>query len=252
MAIRTIVGLIPASAITNTMLAGSIAAAKLSLSDTFNFTGTLQKDGSAIVAGDSNLFYAVVDAATTGNIADLAAGAPDPVDGVSLSSNADILAWQQSTATQNGIYNADTVGTGSDGAWTRPSARDAGAEMPVGLLVYVKGGTLHGQKLFKLTTFAGTIGSDALTFEEHQEGLTVTNSGEPEALGTGDASNLNFDLSAANVVFVSVSVDGIMQAPGIYSVAAGAGAGGVDQLQFASGNAPASGAVVEATVFRRL
>lgn len=251
MALRNLAGLVTAGMITNTMLAGSIAASKLNLADTFNFTGTLQKDGSAIVAGDQSLYYAVVRAASTANIADLAAGAPDPVDGVNLGQNDDVLAWKQTTGSQNGIYNVDTVGTGANGAWTRAVARDTAGELPEGMLVYVKLGDLYEGALFKLKTFAGTLGTDALTFDQQVEGLTVTNSGEPEALTDGDGSNLNFDLSSANVVFVAVYVDTIIQLGTTYSVAAGAGAGGVDQLQFGSGNAPANGSKVEAIVFVR-
>lgn len=251
MALRTIAGLIPSGTITNAMLAGSIAASKLNLADTFNFTGNVQKNGSAIVAGEQSLYYATVDSVTTANVADLAAGAPSSVNGVNLSQNMDVLVQAQSSQSSNGIYNVDTVGSGANGAWTRAGERDAANELPVGMLVFVRGGAFAG-RLFKLKTFAGNLGTDPIIFDEHLEGFTVTNNGEPEVAGTGDGSNLNFDLSGNNVVFVSVAVDGLMQDPGTYSVAAGAGAGGVDQLQFGSGNAPANGAKVECTVFRRI
>jgi hypothetical protein len=38
----------------------------------------------------------------------------------------------------------------------------------------------------------------------------------------------------------------------VWAVAAGAGAGGVDRLEFTGGNAPASSAVIEGIILRRL
>jgi hypothetical protein len=272
MALRTLSSLLTAGIISSTMLAddavtadkvadgaidntakigsGVIVAADLDLTGTYNFTGTLQKDGTAIAAGD--LYFDTVDAVTANNIANLSGGAPSVVDGVTLSIGSKVLVKTQTSAPTNGIYVVDTVGTGSDGTWSRVASRDAAAELPAGLKVYIKTGG-EAQKTFKLTVAAATVGTNDMTFEEDQEGLSpsAASGGEPEVMGTGDGSNLNFDFDAASPVAVLVTVDGIVQAPGTWSVSGTGGSGGVAQLQFGSGNAPANGAVVEATALYR-
>jgi len=115
------------------------------------------------------------------------------------------------------------------------------------MLVYDK----NSQKLYKLTTFAGTLGTDSLVFEEHEEGMAMAG-GKPIALSDGDGSTLNFDMpQVATIVGAVVMVAGFVQPPTTWSISAGAGAGRVDRLVFGSGNAPASGAKVEIVAFTR-
>jgi hypothetical protein len=82
--------------------------------------------------------------ATTGNVADLATGAPDPVDGVSLAVDDRVLVLAQGTGSQNGLYRVVTVGTGSDGVWTRVEDYDQDAEVRSGDLVFVQQGSQSG------------------------------------------------------------------------------------------------------------
>lgn len=284
MALRTVVSLIGVGAITASHIGtGAIGSDELgagAVADATKFgagavdaaaiaTGAVGADeiGTGAVAADEIaagavseakmaagvIKYTTVVAATDADVANLAAGAPNPVDGVNVAQNDDILAWKQATGSQNGIYNVDTVGTGVNGAWTRAAERDVAAELPVGLMIYVKGGTKHGGKVIKLKTFAGTLGTDPITFDEHVEGLTPsTSTGEMEAVGVGNGSNLNFDLDVSKVAFIAVFVEGLQQDPANFSIAAGAGTGGVDQLQFGAGNAPANGASIEAIVLQRV
>src|SRR5205085_10291477 len=63
-----------------------------------------------------------VRAATTANIATLAGGAPNTLDGVTLAANDRILVKDQGTRSQNGIYVVTTLGTGANGTWTRATA----------------------------------------------------------------------------------------------------------------------------------
>ena len=241
-------GVIDAAAIAS----NAVDASKMDLSDDYNFTGALQHDGADVAIGTGSLYYAVVKAATTANIVSLGSGAPNPVDGVSLSINDDVLVWKQSTNSQNGIYNVDTVGTGSNGAWTRAADRDAAAELPTGLLIYVQGGTLQAQTLFKVTAGPATIGTDPCVIEPQEEGMTpVGANGEPELVGTGDNSTLTFDLTSSGIIYSVVFVNGIEQPGSVYSISAGTGAGGVDQLVFTGGNAPSTGATIEAILFKR-
>ena len=243
MALRTVLSLIPTA---------GILPGKIKLDEAFNFTGTLQKSGVDIDP-NQNLTYARVKCATLADIPNLASGAPSVIDGYNLQQNDDVLAWMQDPATENGIYNDGTVGSGSNGVMTRATERDAAAELPQGMLVYVQNGAVHGGKLFKLTSAVVTIGSDAVTFEEQEEGLSpITATGEPAALADGDGSTLIFDLPYAGTVALTVYVDGIMQLPTTWSIGAGTGTGGVDELTFGAGNAPANGAKVEAQGLRRV
>ena len=58
-------------------------------------------------------------AATTANIATLAGGAPNTLDGVTLAANDRVLVKDQTTPAQNGIYTVTTLGTGANGTWAR-------------------------------------------------------------------------------------------------------------------------------------
>lgn len=72
--------------------------------------------------------------------------------------------------------------------------------------------------------------------------------GDQVDLGTGDGSTLIFNFASTGIVCSLVFVDGIQQDADVWSVNVGSGPAGVDQLVFGSGNAPASGASVEALV----
>ncbi|SEN78043.1 phage tail protein, partial [Nitrosomonas marina] len=69
-----------------------------------------------------------VRVATIANIANLASGAPNTLDGISLVKNDRILVKSQTTKSQNGIYIVSTVGTGSDGTWVRAGDSDESPE----------------------------------------------------------------------------------------------------------------------------
>ena len=63
-------------------------------------------------------------AGTTSNIS-LSGGAPNSLDGISLSVNDKVLVKSQTTSSQNGVYYVSTLGTGSNGTWTRDSILDS-------------------------------------------------------------------------------------------------------------------------------
>jgi len=106
-----------------------------------------------------------VRAATTANVADLAAGAPDTVDGVTLAAEDRVLVKEQSTGSQNGIYRVATLGTGADGSWVRVGDFDQDAEARTGDLVFVSEGNANGPVLFQLDTPDPVlVGTTALTF----------------------------------------------------------------------------------------
>lgn len=106
-----------------------------------------------------------VRAATTTNIASLAGGAPNTLDGVSLAAADRILVKDQSTASQNGIYVVTTLGTGANGTWTRATDADGVGELIAGSLVVVAEGTTGADSIWELSTDGAiTIGTTALTF----------------------------------------------------------------------------------------
>lgn len=120
--------------------------------------------------------------ATTGNIASIAGGAPNSVDGVSLVVNDRILVWQQTAGAQVGIYVVTTVGSGANGTWTRASDfSDATADFIVaGVTTYVQEGSAWGGIRFILTTTGAiTIGVTSLTFTP-EGGLARTDASSTE------------------------------------------------------------------------
>lgn len=241
MAIRTIVA---------AMLAGAIPADKLDLTDDFAFTGAVTVDGAGVATGAQTGIQRVA-AATTGNVANLGSAAPDVVDGYSLQVNDKILVKDQTSPAQNGIYEVTTVGTGSNGVWARHADADDASELPKGLIVIVTNGDTNGGAMIMLQAFDGTLGSDDIVFSEFVEGLIPYAAENLVNVGTGNGSNLAFDLPSSGTVQIVVIVGGVPQPSNIFSISAGAGTGGVDQLNFASGNAPPSGADVEVIGFTR-
>ena len=97
----------------------------------------------------------------------LTGGAPNEVDGVSLSLGDRILVSGQSTGSQNGIYQVTTVGAGSSGTWARTATADETGEINAGMVVMVTEGTANADTQWKLTTDNPiTVGTTALTFEQ--------------------------------------------------------------------------------------
>jgi len=111
-------------------------------------------------------FKDAVAAATTANIADLATGAPNLIDGVTPVVGSRILVKNQGTASENGIYKVDVVGTGANGEWSRVEDMYTGDIVEKGLVVFVSGGTVSGKRGYMLTS-AGphTVGTTAQTYE---------------------------------------------------------------------------------------
>jgi len=126
-----------------------------------------------------------VRVATTGNIADLATGAPDTVDGIGLAADDRVLVHMQSTGSENGIYRVAVLGTGADGQWVRADDADQDAEVRSGDLVYVREGTQVG--LYHLTTADPiVVDTTALTFTSVSE---VQGSGTANQVTYWSASN---------------------------------------------------------------
>ena len=139
---------------------------------------------------------------TVSNIA-LSGGAPAVVDGVTLAVNDRILVTGQSTASQNGLYDVVTVGTGSNGTWVRTSDANNTGEVEAGMIVMVTEGAVYADTQWKLITNNPiVIGSTALVFTQNYSANSISG-------GTSNVtvySNANVTISSAgtpNVLIVS-------------------------------------------------
>jgi hypothetical protein len=98
----------------------------------------------------------------------LSGGAPSLVDGVNLVQGDRILVNGQDDAAQNGLYQVQTLGTGSDGTWVRTSDGNEDGEIQPGMVVMVTQGTIYADTPWKLITNGVIeIGVTELVFAEN-------------------------------------------------------------------------------------
>lgn len=145
-----------------------------------------------IAALPSAYKYRNVHVATTANI-NLSNPGTDTFDSHTITNGQRVLVWQQSTQSQNGIYDFN----GSSSAMTRSSDSDAWDEL-TGTLVYVDQGTTYGDKRFYCTSnTGGTLGSTAVTYTQDTAGtLSPTNFViEETPSGSINGSNTSFTLA---------------------------------------------------------
>lgn len=144
--------------------------------DYTNTSQVAQAVQALIAAGAANDYKASVRAATTANIASLAGGTPNTLDGVTLVANDRILVKDQTTASQNGIYYVTTLGTGANGTWTRATDADGAGELTSGAIVAVEEGSTNVDSQWMLTTDGViTIGTTSLTFVRQSAGTFASN-----------------------------------------------------------------------------
>lgn len=82
----------------------------------------------------------------------LSGGAPNSVDDVNLSLNDRVLVAGQDNGAQNGIYYVTTLGSGSNGTWSRSVDTDTTGELLSGTIVMVTEGTSYADTQWKLIT----------------------------------------------------------------------------------------------------
>lgn len=91
------------------------------------------------------------------------------IDGVSVNPNDRVLVKNQSTGSQNGLYNA------SSGAWTRAADADTSAEVTTGMFTFIEEGSTNAGTGWVLTTANPiTLGTTALTFTQFSGGGNIT------------------------------------------------------------------------------
>jgi len=155
-----------------------------------------------------------VRVATTGNIT---LSGTQTIDGISLSAGNRVLVKNQSTASENGIY--DVV---SGGSWTRSSDANISAEVTSGMFVFVEEGTTNADSGWVLTTDGAiTLGTTSLAFSQFSgagqitAGGGLTKSGNTIDVVTADAGRIvvnadSIDLATTGVsasTYKSVTVD---------------------------------------------
>jgi hypothetical protein len=141
---------------------------------------------------------------TTTNIT-LSGGAPNVYDSVNLAAGDRILVAGQSTASQNGIYIVQTVGTGGNGTWIRSFDANTSDRVTPGLTTNIEDGTYVG-KAWRLTTGNPIIlGTTSLTFVDTAAsigGVAGSNRNiQYNSLGTqAGASDFNYYSETGNVI----------------------------------------------------
>ena len=155
---------------------------------------------------------------TVTDIPNLSGGAPSQVDGVNLSAGDRILVTAQDPGSENGIYQVQTAGTGSDGTWIRSIDTNQTGELEAGTIVMVTEGTIYADTQWKLTTNNPIIiGTTPLTFEQNSAyafGNVYANGTAVLANSVGDTLTLtagnNIEIVGNNTSkTVSIAVTGI-------------------------------------------
>lgn len=143
-----------------------------------------------------------VRVATTANVASLAGGAPNTLDGVALAANDRILVKDQATGSQNGIYVVTTLGTGGNGTWTRATDADGVGELFGGMLVVVQEGGAYADTLWELVTDGLiSIGTSSLTFSRKDASSSATVQGVFKNLqGSATGTNATVSISGDEIV----------------------------------------------------
>ena len=155
-------------------------------------------------------------AVTTTNIT-LSGGAPSQVDGVTLSHNDRVLVTGQTTASQNGIYYVVTLGSGSNGTWSRSTDSNQTGELLAGTIIMVTEGIVYADTQWKLITDNPiVIGSTALIFTQNYSANSIS-SGSSNVVVNSNANVTISSAGTANVFAVAGTgayVSGVVSATG--------------------------------------
>ena len=155
-------------------------------------------------------------AVTTTNI-NLSSGAPSQVDGVTLSHNDRVLVTGQTTASQNGIYYVVTLGSGSNGTWSRSTDSNQTGELLAGTIIMVTEGIVYADTQWKLITDNPiVIGSTALIFTQNYSANSIS-SGSSNVVVNSNANVTISSAGTANVFAVAGTgtyVSGVVSATG--------------------------------------
>jgi hypothetical protein len=233
--------------ITNADIDSSAAIATSKLADGANF---LRKDGSLAFTGDQSFggFKATNLAAPTSNsdaatkayvdsvaqglntktavrvatTANITLSGTQTIDGVALSAGDRVLVKDQTTNTQNGVYDV------SAGAWTRSLDSDTGVELVNAFYFVQEGLTLQATGFVQSTPGPLTIGTSAIVFNQfsgaadYTAGAGLTKTGLTFDVGTASSSRIvvnadNIDLATTGVsagAYTKITIDAYGRAVG--------------------------------------
>lgn len=108
-----------------------------------------------------NAGWAACEAATVGNVT--LSAASEVQDGVTLQAGNRVLVRNQTLSQNNGIYVVGTIAN-NVAPLTRATDLDVTSEVQVGDAVWVKGGTLYGNSVFRVTSAPAALGTNPLIF----------------------------------------------------------------------------------------
>ncbi len=151
--------------------------------------------------------------ATTANIT---LSGTQTIDGVAVIADDRVLVKNQSTASENGIYDCKS------GSWARSSDFDSNSEVTSGAFTFIEEGNTNADAGFVLTTDGSiTVGSTALSFTQFSGAGAVTAGDGLQKSGTEisadlkanggvviESSELAVDLSASNITGTLAISDG--------------------------------------------
>lgn len=194
----------------------------------------------------------MVRGASTANIADLSA-ASTTIDGITYVNGERMLAKDQSTGSQNGIYVWSGIGGGT-GVLTRADDANGSDEVVAGMLVHVSEGTVAANRFYFLSTNDPiTVGSTSLSFTQLPAAADLASTsatfglnmigyedaGGFTAAATGDAAlDEIYQHLRSTQAFVSIPLTAWREVDSAGAVANAAGNGGV----LASDTTPVLGA----------
>lgn len=164
--------------------------------------------------------YASVVAATTTNIT---LSGTQTIDGVAVTAGQRVLVKNQTTASQNGIYDC------AAGAWSRSSDADTSAEIRLGMYVYITSGTVNGTTGWALTN-SGTItlGTTSLNFGQfsgassYSAGTGLTKTGTTFSITNTGVTATSYG-NASSVATFTVNAQGQLTAAGTTAISIDAG-----------------------------
>jgi hypothetical protein len=149
-----------------------------------------------------NLDYKQSTRVVTVSNVTLSGGAPTVVDGVTLVKGDRVLVTAQTTGSENGLYLVSTLGTGSNGTWSRTSDGNENGEIEAGMIVMVTEGTIYADTQWKLITDDPiVIGTTPLTFTQNYSANSISGGTSNVVVLTNSAVTIS-SAGTANVLAI--------------------------------------------------
>ena len=118
-------------------------------------------DATAGAANSPSAFLGWKHACVCASTVNLTLSGLQTIDGVTVTSGQRVLVTNQSTASENGIYNA------SSGVWSRASDMDGAWDVAYGTRVFVVGGSTQAESNWYVSSADPlTIGTSSLAFTQ--------------------------------------------------------------------------------------